>query len=80
MYFTYILKSLKDKKYYYGSTSHLKNRLTQHKYGKVKSTKNRRPLILHYTEQFNTKKEAENRERFFKSIDGYNWLKENKII
>ena len=80
MYYTYILKSLKDGKYYYGSTSNLKNRISQHNYGKVRSTKNRRPLTLHYFLQFETKVEAANKERFFKTIDGYNWLKENKII
>jgi putative endonuclease len=46
----------------------------------VKSTKNRRPLKLHYFEEFKTKVEAEKRERYFKSIDGYNWLKQNQII
>ena len=80
MHFTYILKSLKDGKYYYGSTSDIDNRIVHHNSGKVKSTRNRRPLKLHYQEQFNIKKEAEARERFFKTIDGYIWLKENRII
>ena len=51
MYFAYILKSLKDNKYYYGSTGNIESRLKQHNYGKVKSTKNRIPLILHYSKQ-----------------------------
>ncbi len=34
--------------------------------GLVKSTRNRRPLKLIYKEIFNTKKEAQNRERYFK--------------
>ena len=80
MYFTYILKSLKDGKYYYGSTSNLENRLKFHNKGRVKATKARIPLILHYSERYKTRSEAVKRELFFKSIDGYNWLKDNKII
>jgi putative endonuclease len=80
MFYVYILKSLKDGKYYYGSSSNLNQRVKQHNYGKVKSTKNRRPLILNYFEEFQSKQEAINREKFFKTIKGYNWLKANKII
>jgi len=79
MFFAYILKSLKDNRFYYGSTSDIKKRLGHHNSGMVKSTKNRRPLKLHYFEEFKTKVEAEKRERYFKSI-GYNWLKQNQII
>ncbi len=39
MYFTYILQSLKDNRYYYGHTNNLENRVDQHNKGKVKSTK-----------------------------------------
>jgi len=35
---------------------------------------------LHYFEEFETRSEAFKRERFFKSIDGYNYLKSQKII
>ncbi|WP_083811757.1 GIY-YIG nuclease family protein [Pseudopedobacter saltans] len=41
MYYTYILKSLKDNKYYYGSCQNLTLRLQQHNSHKVKSTKSR---------------------------------------
>ncbi|MCJ7555116.1 MAG: GIY-YIG nuclease family protein [Ignavibacteriaceae bacterium] len=80
MYYTYILKSLKDKSYYYGSTSNLENRLKYHNSGKVRYTKGHKPYVLHYFETFTTRKEAVARERFFKSIEGYIWLKEKKII
>jgi putative endonuclease len=75
----YILKSLKDGKYYYGSTSNMDSRLKRHNAGLVTSTKFRRPWVIHYTEKFETKSEAMQRELFFKSIDGYNWLKQNGI-
>jgi putative endonuclease len=45
----------------------------------VRSTKANRPWDIHYVETFETKTEALKRENFFKSIDGYNWLKVNKI-
>jgi len=80
MFFTYILISLKDGKHYYGSTIDIQKRLNHHNSGKVKSTKHRKPFKLHYFEKYDTKKEAEVRERYFKSVDGYIWLKQNNII
>ena len=80
MFFSYILKSLKDGRYYYGSTKEIETRLKKHNKGDVKSTKNRRPLVLHYFEEFGTRSEAFKREQFYKSIAGYVFLKENSII
>jgi putative endonuclease len=79
-FFAYILLSQKDGRYYYGSTSDLKSRVQKHNWGDVRATRGRRPLVLHYFEEFATRSEAFQREQFFKSIDGYNWLKENSII
>jgi putative endonuclease len=80
MFYSYILLSEKDGKYYYGSTNNLQNRLLKHNKGDVKSTKHRRPLKIHFFEEFNTRSEAFQREHFYKSIVGYNWLKQNNII
>lgn len=80
MDYTYILKSLKDNKYYYGHSADLDLRLKEHNHGKVKATKGRRPFVVHYYETFATKSEAIKRELFFKSIDGYVLLKQQKII
>ena len=80
MYNTYILKSLKDGKYYYGHPADLNSRLKEHNNGKVRATKSRRPLIIHYFETFESKSEAVKRELFFKSIDGYIFLKQEEII
>ena len=80
MFFAYILQSLRDGTYYYGSTSDLKKRVRDHNMGKVKFTKGHRPYQLHYSEEFQTKSEAILRERFFKSIDGYKWLRESGVI
>ena len=46
MYYVYILISLKDKKFYVGSSEDLVRRIDEHKKGKVKSTKNRLPIGL----------------------------------
>ncbi len=79
MYFTYILKSLKDLKYYYGSCENLDRRLKIHNSGKVRSTKSRLPFMVHYFEEYLSRAEPQKREYFFKSIEGFKWLKENKI-
>ena len=75
MYFVYILKSLKDQKYYIGSTADIASRLAYHNAGKQRSTKNRRPFILVYSEEFLSKSEAEHRERQIKSYKGGRALK-----
>jgi len=80
MFYTYILKSIKDHSYYYGSTKDIIARLKEHNGGKVKYTKGHKPYILHYVEEYDSKREALKREQFFKSIEGYKWLRENKII
>ena len=68
--------SEKDRKLYTGYTNCLERRLKQHNEGLVKSTKNRRPLNLVYKEEFNNKKQAMEREVFFKSGQGRSLLKE----
>jgi putative endonuclease len=67
-YYVYILKSLKDGKFYTGCTADLKKRLKQHNNGMVRSTKARRPLKLVYWETFTTRSEAMRRERYLKRI------------
>jgi putative endonuclease len=77
--FCYILKSLKTGKFYYGCTDDLDNRLKMHNLGRVKSTKAFRPWMLHYQEEYENRSSARKRELFFKSIDGYLWLKKERI-
>ena len=79
MFFAYILRSQKDSRDYYGSCKDVESRLEYHNSGKVRSTKGRRPFVLHYYESFATQSEAVKRELFFKSIEGYNWLRFNQI-
>jgi putative endonuclease len=69
-YYVYVLQSLKDKGLYTGFTSNLEYRLRDHNTGHTKSLRNRRPLKLIYFEEYETKKEAMDRERFFKTPKG----------
>jgi len=80
MFFIYILKSEKDKTYYYGSTEDISKRVEYHNSGKVRNTKGHIPYKFHYSETFPTRSDAMVREKFFKSIDGYNWLKTKGVI
>ncbi|KKQ27027.1 MAG: hypothetical protein US42_C0016G0012 [Candidatus Magasanikbacteria bacterium GW2011_GWC2_37_14] len=70
MYYVYILLSLKDKKFYIGSTKDLRLRKSEHDNGKVDSTKHRRPLSLICYEAYPTKTEALLREKYLKTSDG----------
>ena len=75
MYYVYVLKSLKDKGLYVGRTENLKERFLYHNKGKVKSTKNRKPLKLIYYEASNNIKDATHREQYLKSAWGKRYLK-----
>ncbi|WP_421871947.1 GIY-YIG nuclease family protein [Marinoscillum sp.] len=80
MYYAYILKSTTYGTHYYGSSKDVQERLNQYNSGKVRYTNGRRPWTLIYSEVFDTRSEAVQRERFFKSSDGHNWLKSEGII
>jgi len=74
-YYVYVLISLKDRKFYVGLTTDLRQRIGRHKYGEVKSTKSRRPLELIHYEYFVNKADAEAREVFLKSGFGREQLR-----
>ena len=62
MNYTYILKC-SDKSLYTGWTNNLDKRVEDHNSGKgAKYTRSRRPVVLAYYEQFETKDEAMRRE------------------
>ena len=73
-YFTYVLFSEKDNKYYTGYTSDLKQRIIRHNNGQVPSTKNRRPFKLIYFEACLNQKDALNREKYLKTHYGKMFL------
>ena len=63
-YYVYVLQSEKDKRFYVGYTSNLKERINQHNSGSVKSTKDRRPLKLIYYEACINQTDALNKEKY----------------
>lgn len=73
-YYTYVLISKKDNKFYIGWTNDLNYRLAQHNKGLIKSTKNRLPLLLIYFEACKDKEKAIKREKYFKSGFGRRFL------
>ena len=75
MYTVYILFSARDKQLYTGMTNNLKRRLQEHKLGEVKSTRDRRPLLLIHYETYRYKSDAERREKYLKGGNGRAALK-----
>ena len=75
MFFVYVLKSLKDGRRYTGYTGDLGRRVWEHNEGLVKSTWRRKPLELEYYEEFENKRDALIREKFFKTGQGREFLR-----
>ena len=67
MYYTYILQSQKNGKYYTGSCQVIDMRLERHNAGATPSTKPGRPWKLVYSESFENNSDALKREREIKS-------------
>jgi len=75
MYYTYVLQSKKDDKFYVGFTKDLKLRFEQHSKGRVESTRDRGPLTLIYYEVCLNQDDATKREKYLKSYHGRMFLK-----
>ena len=75
-FYVYILRSWKDRKLYIGFTTNLRNRLSQHARGEVRSTSLRKPFNLIRYEYFINKDDALAREKFLKSGYGHQQLTE----
>ena len=67
MYYTYVLQSQKDGKFYIGFTKELKLRFERHNKGLVDSTKKRAPFNLIYYEACLSGEDATRREKYLKS-------------
>ena len=75
MYYTYVLQSKKDEKFYIGFTKDLKKRVKEHNDGGVEATKYRHPLKLVYYEACLNKYDAIKREKYFKTGFGRRFLR-----
>ena len=80
IYTIYILRSVKDGKFYTGITNNIQRRLHEHNTGKnsTPSTKFRGPFVLVYKEEKVNRDEARKREKFLKSGAGREFR--NKIL
>jgi putative endonuclease len=75
MYYTYVLQSLKDNRFYAGLTENLKLRFEHHSRGRIESTRERRPLKMIYFEACLDIGDAIRREKYFKTYHGKMFLK-----
>ena len=75
MYYTYVLQSKLDNRFYTGVTQNLKLRFEQHNAGRVRSTKQRRPLGLIYYEACLEWDDAVKREKYLKTYHGKMFLR-----
>ena len=73
-FYTCVLRSGEDGKYYVGYTSDLRRRLEEHNRGKTLSTEPRRPLELVYHEACRNERDAKQRERYLKNTVGRRYL------
>lgn len=74
MFYVYFLL-LNNGKIYKGFTEDLKRRMNEHRFGKVASTKDKRPLKLICYEAYLLKSDAKRREKFLKTTEGRRLLK-----
>jgi putative endonuclease len=75
MFYTYVLQSLGDMKFYVGYTKDLKLRFEQHTKGLVESTRDRGLLKLIYYEACLSRDDALRREKYLKTHHGKMFLK-----
>jgi putative endonuclease len=72
----YVLKSEKSGRHYIGCTDFVLKRLRQHNNNEVPATKNKGPWRIIYTEKYEIRKTALQRERKLKSYKCGNGLKQ----
>jgi putative endonuclease len=75
MFYTYVLLSKKDGRWYTGSTGDLRKRFNEHNAGKMSSTKNRGPFEIIYYEACLNEQDARFREKYLKTGMGKRYLK-----
>ncbi|MFY9814981.1 MAG: GIY-YIG nuclease family protein [Dehalococcoidales bacterium] len=76
MYTVYVLRSKSTGKHYTGQTENFQIRFNAHATGLARYTHERGPRELVYSEEFRTRALAMAREKFLKSGQGREWLKE----
>ncbi len=75
MYYTYLLQSKQDGRWYMGYSDDLRKRFKEHNENKSTYTKNRGPFNLIYYEACFNEQDARSREKYLKSGMGKRYLK-----
>lgn len=75
MYYTYLLLSSRDNRFYTGCTNDLRKRVLAHNAGQVRSTASRAPFELIYYEACLNRDDALRREKFLKIGKGKRFLR-----
>lgn len=75
MYQVYVLDSKIRKYIYVGLTNNAEKRIAQHQAGRERTTAPYRPFRVLLLEQYTTRQEARNREKYLKSGSGKEWIK-----
>ena len=75
MFYIYILYSSKFNKYYTGFTQNIEQRLKDHNCGKTRSTKAYRPWEVIFLEKCESRLEARQKEKYYKSGAGREKIK-----
>ena len=79
MHYVYVLYSITHNRAYVGITVNYEGRLNEHNSGKTKSTKAFIPWVIAHLEEYVTREEARNREKYLKSAAGRKWRKKHII-
>ena len=74
-WYTYILRSTKNEKWYTGYTRDLRKRFDEHTNGKSIYTKSRGPFTLVYYEACPNEDDAKAREKYLKTGTGERYIK-----
>lgn len=75
MSYLYTLNNPITDKFYIGSTTNLKRRLSEHISGKTRTTKVLKTYNLIYFEEYNNEKDARDREKKLKSYKSKKYIK-----
>jgi len=78
MYYVYILR-LRDKTFYIGYSSELKQRVNAHQRGEISQTKNLRPLKLVFYAAFESKLKALQFEKYLKTTSGWAFINKKLV-
>ena len=78
-FYVYVLRSSKFERNYVGFTSNLDQRLVDHNNGRTKSTRPYKPWKVLFYEKYSSKIEALKREKYLKSGQGRDYIKQKLL-